>query len=216
MVDFYINGCSGTLLTSVGASATNSDFTYINSGGTTTYRLFTDKGRYFNKVLNALGYTLPQGVSYDSQDAWLAGEGQEILSAYPLLAFFKAYNDYMSQSQRFNISALSAFLRYVKQGKSVTGYNSSTGQIDYQGLTVLFDNLFLCYDNDYFTSAWRYPASALGVGTAQETTVTSVPFDIGVDTYHTDYNTELKSIKTDGSEFYLSQRALDWLKSFDA
>ena len=216
MVDFYINGCSGTLLTSVGASATNSDFTYINSGGTTTYRLFTDKGRYFNKVLNSLGYTLPQGVSYDSQDAWLSGEGQEILSAYPLLAFFKAYNDYMSQSQRFNISALSAFLRYVKQGKSATGYNPSTGQIDYQGLTVLFDNLFLCYDNDYFTSAWRYPASALGVGADPGITASGVPAIPFEQVNHQNTGTWYSTNNTDGTYVTFSQRALDWLQSFDA
>lgn len=215
-MNFVLYGCSGTLVTGTGASATNSHFTYLDSNGNTTYRLFTDKGRYVFKVLNALGYALPQGVDLQTGSAWLLGEGQTLLSAYPLLAFFKAYNDYMSQSQRFNISALSAFLRGVKQNKSVGGYNPATGQINYNGISVLFDNLFLCYDNDYFTSAWRYPVSPLGVGTEPQLFLSSVPASAtGEYAYNADTDITYQN-STDGSIIEIGQRALDWLKSFDA
>ena len=217
LVQFYLYGCSGSLMTTVGASATNSQFTYVDSAGVTQYLLFTDKGRYFNKVLNSLGYTLPQGVDLQTSGSWLAGEGSKVLSAYPLLAFFKAYNDYMSQSQRFNVSALSAFLRGVRQGKSVGGYTPATGQIDYNGLTWMFDNLFLCYDNDYFTSAWRYPVSPLGVGTEPQLSQSDVPSMNGTEyVKNFDISIDLDSYRTNGSTMEISQRALDWLKSFDA
>lgn len=214
LVNFVLYGCSGTLITGTGASASNSQFTYLDGNGTLCYRLFTDKGRYVVKVLNALGYALPQGCDLQQNGAWIAGEGRTLLSAYPLLAFFKAYNDYMSQSQRFNVSALSAFLRGVKQNKSVNGYNSATGQLNYNGISVLFDNLYLCYDNDYFTSAWRYPVSPLGVGTEPQLWSAGVPADTA-SAVNVNTDVEYQGI-TDGSTINIGQRALDWLKSFDA
>lgn len=214
--NFILFGCNGTITTGSGASASNSQFTFIDSNGNVGYRLFTDKGRYVVKVLNALGYSIPQGVDLSTGSNWLSTEGSYNLSAYPLLAFFKAYNDYMSQSQRFNISALSAFLRGVKQNKSVGGYYPATGQIDYNGISLLFDNLYLCYDNDYFTSAWRYPVSPLGVGTEPQLSSAGVPASSLEGVENNNQYVDLQSYRTDGSEFQISQRALDWLKSFDA
>lgn len=43
--------------TSSGTS-TNYDYTYIGSNGTRAYRKFTPAGKYYIKVLNALGYAL--------------------------------------------------------------------------------------------------------------------------------------------------------------
>lgn len=216
LVNFLLYGCSGTLLTGTGAIFSNSQFTYVDSSGNTTYRLFTNKGRYVVKVLNALGYTIPQGVDLQTGSTWMTVEAPYKLSAYPLLAFFKAYNDYMSQSQRFNISALSAFLRGVKQNKSVGGYSPATGIIDYNGLSVLFDNLYLCYDNDYFTSAWRHPVSPLGVGTEPQLYASGVPVPIQ-SAYVQNDNTDITYHGlTDGAVVEIGQRSLDWLKSFDA
>ena len=216
LVSFILFGCSSSLVTSVNANAQNSDFTFIGADGVMGYRLFTDKGRYFFKVLNSLGYALPQGTNLQTGSTWYKTVAQEKLSAYPLLAFFKAYNDYMSQSQRFNISALSAFLRGVKQGKNVGGYDASNGNLSYVGLSLMFDNLFLCYDNDYFTSAWRYPTSPLGVGTEPQLYQSSVPASAYELVENNNQYVDLNSVRTDGSEFQISQRALDWLKSFDA
>ena len=151
-------------VTSTGATQANCDLSYINSSGTATYRLFTNTGRYWVKILNSLGYAVPQGVDLQSASYWQTNIGVYKLSAYPLLAFFKLYNDYMSQSQRFNTSALSNILQCIKYGKSVTGFTPSTGELNYAILKDMFDNLLLNYENDYFTSAWQVPNQPLSSG----------------------------------------------------
>ena len=83
-----------------GANATNCDFAYYTAGGhTLTYQVFTTKGKYWVKVLNALGYAVPQGVDNSTTSTWYTSVGVQKFSAFPLLAFFKLYNDYMSQSK---------------------------------------------------------------------------------------------------------------------
>ena len=202
-------------LTSTGATATNSVYTYTQSNGTVQYRLFTDEGRYYVKVLNALGYAMPQGVDYQTSSSWYSQVRTTKLSAYPLLAFFKVYNDYMSQSQRFNTSALSNFLNCVKYGKTVTGYTPSTGALASNGIYTLFQNLFLNYENDYFTSAWQYPNSPLNVFES----VNSMPITGGYNgaleaDSHNNYNqVDVVTVGTD--KVNITQRALDFLKSFD-
>lgn len=204
--------------TTTGATAQNSVYTYVNSSGVTTYSVFTPAGRYYVKVLNALGYSLPQGVDSQTSSTWTNTVGKTKLSAYPLLAFFKLYNDYMSQSQRFNSSALSQFLQCVKYGKTITGYTPSSGAIGNLGIKTLFDNLFLNYENGYFTSAWATPNNAIS---NQESIVGSdVP---GLGAYNEnvlstfDDNRLITDTDTVGGNTVsvIGQRALDFLKSFD-
>lgn len=204
--------------TTTGATAQNSVYTYVNSSGVTTHSVFTPAGRYYVKVLNALGYSLPQGVDSQTSSTWNNTVGKTKLSAYPLLAFFKLYNDYMSQSQRFNSSALSQFLQCVKYGKTITGYTPSSGAIGNLGIKTLFDNLFLNYENGYFTSAWATPNNAIS---NQESIVGSdVP---GLGAYNEnvlstfDDNRLITDTDTVGGNTVsvIGQRALDFLKSFD-
>lgn len=225
LVNFYIYGLDSSLAASaitIGtattvASSANCDFNYVTSAGTAQYRLFTTKGKYVNKVLNSLGYSIPQGINFQTGSTWYKNEAPQKLSAYPLLAFFKAYNDYMSQATRFNSSLLSRFLRSVKQGKTIDGYDSSTGALGWGGLSTLFGNLFLCYDNDYFTSAWRYANSALGIGTDGFVNSAEVPATSGIEfvAAQNNYNT-LTTYNSQDPQTTFSQRALDWLKSFDS
>ena len=102
-----------SISTTTGATQANCDFTHVASG-TRRYDLFTKKGKYFIKVLNALGYAIPSDVDLTNGTSWHTNERVRKLSAYPLLCFFKLYNDYMSQSQRFNTSQLSNILNAVK------------------------------------------------------------------------------------------------------
>lgn len=190
-----------------------SDFTYVIENGSRVYGKFTKKGKYFVKVLNALGYAIPQAVDFSSTGSWLSGIGSTRLSAYPLLAFFKAYNDYMSQSQRYNTSELTAILRSIKHGIYVQNFVPSTGEIASGLLTKLFDNLKLNYENDYFTSAWQSPNKPLGTGDATDLVSADIPAS-------TDYIVRLdddnKLLAQGGDTFtQISQRALDFLKSFD-
>ena len=194
--------------TTTGATATNADYTYKNSSGTVVYNLFTKTGKYWVKVLNALGYALPSNVDLQTSSTWNTTVKTTKLSAYPILAFFKLYNDYMSQSQRFNTSTLSDVLYRIKNGIAYSGmWNTSTGEIYAAGVNAMFSNLFLNYDNDYFTSAWQNPNTPLN---AVES-VNTVP---GVDVRY-DRNNTINDVGVSSNIAGVTQRALDFLKDFD-
>lgn len=204
--------------TQSGATSGNCDYVYIDSSGNVQYFKFTTKGKYWVKVLNSLGYACPQGVDRQSNSNWISKVQNTKLSAMPLLAFFKLYNDYMSQSQRFNNSALTTLLNKIKYGKAdSSNWTYSTGAIASAGLDTLFSNLFLNYDNDYFTSAWQQANNA--ISSIENVDIASVPADNNNPTVEEDLsNTTLKSIIKSGQGYEytaISQRALDFLKSFD-
>ena len=211
LFNFVVNYCT------VLGNATNTNLTYVSSSGTVSYRKFTNQGRYWVKILNSLGYALPENVDEQSGSTWQTTIKSIRLSAYPLLAFFKLYNDYMSQSQRFNTSALSSFLQNVKYNKSASGYTPSTGVIGFAGMKVMFDALFLNYENGYFTSAWQNPNTALN--STEGPTQMIVPSNasaegrilIGTD----DQQLQVSVNPGSPSTSIIGQRALDFLQSFD-
>lgn len=173
MAGFIRQYCVAPQVGSTVANASNSVWTYENASGAPVYNLFTEKGKYYVKILNALGYPMPADFSQQTGSLWMSGQAatpttpaigalKDIkYNAMPLLAFFKAYNDYMSQSQRYNISALSSLLKSIKHNTAVASQYSN-GHLFEQGINVLFSNLFLNYENDYFTSAWQSANSPIG------------------------------------------------------
>lgn len=202
IVDFVSNYATES------TGAADTDFAYYDTEEELVKLTFTPLGRYYVKVLNSLGYALPENYH-----ASVIADSTKKLSAYPLLAFFKLYNDYMSQSQRYNTSQLSAFLRNVKHGISQDGYAASTGRISAIGLETLFHDLVLNYENDYFTSAWRYPNKPIDESfAADEHSVPGYNGDPVVAGYTTDNTLFSNNEDSLGS---LGQRALDFLKSFD-
>ena len=228
------------------------DFQYKNASGTVKYQKFTEKGRFYIKVLNSLGYVVPDNGSLQTSSGWYNGLGDSNLSALPLLAFAKGYNDWMSQSQRFNSSSLTKFLKDVKHNvtstyDSNTAYNATNSMVTAYGISLIMSRLELCYENDYFTSAWQYPNAPIS-NEVYDPTMSglagiSVPgFDndednvLTTDNYDQYYRASDLSIagpeEDDGSgeeddgtgglvasgaagTLKISQRALDWLKSFD-
>ena len=201
---------------STAGSATNYDVTYIDGSGNRAYRLFTDKGKYILKIMNALGYALPQNVDIQTSSTWMTTVGTTKLSALPLLAFAKLYNDYMSQSQRYNSSPLSSFLQDVKYNKTISGVYATSGALTSSALGIVFNNLFLNYDNDYFTSAWQQPNNA--INSVENISGISVPTAPGGTTLGTvvDLTDDNKvNLPVVSSTVALGQRALDFLKSFD-
>ena len=210
--------CELAVSSSQGASGSgDTDFSYTQANGTVANRRFTKKGKYIFKVLNSLGYQLPESVDYSATGAtgWATVEGVRQLSALPLLAFFKAYNDFMSQSQRFNNSLLTKYLKYIKLDKSLTSiYDASNHQLYWTGIQALFDNLYLQYENGYFTSAWQYPNSPVSkldnnyspnpmYVPSWQGSGDDIEFDIDDNTLGMGYSTSI------------NQRSLDFLKSFD-
>lgn len=203
-------------VTTVGATSANTQFTYVNSSGVRTYSTFTKVGKYYVKILNALGYAIPQNADFSSGSAFSTSAGLVKLSAYPLLAFFKLYNDYMSQSQRFNSSPLSTFLQNVKYGRTQTGYTPSSGAIDQTGLNIMFTNLYLNYENDYFTTAWQQPNNAINsVENISGIAVPTAPSVQNLGTVVDGLADNTLQLGVQSSLVSLGQRALDFLKSFD-
>lgn len=207
---------------SVVGSANDYDYTYIDTSGNRAYRKATKKGKYVVKILNALGYALPQNVDMQSNSNWQADMAGQKLSAYPLLAFAKLYNDYMSQSQRYNSSQLSSLLQDIKFNKGISNVYTTSGQLTSTALAQIFNNLFLNYDNDYFTSAWQTANNAINSVETIGDTLNQLPVPAdgiynssvyaGVD------DNKLKvDIDTASNPRYtiIGQRALDFLKSFD-
>ena len=203
--------------TTTGATALNADISWISASGVPTYAIFTNTGKYWYKVLTALGYTFPQNVDLQTTSVWQTTDKSVRLSAYPLLAFFKLYNDYMSQSQRFNTSALSEFLYKVKNGIAASGWNESLGAINSTGLLTLFQNLYLNYENDYFTTAWQNPNTPTNV--VENVDIVGVPQPLKSDVVDDNFigNTLTTNVYTQGGsdKVSLTQRALDFLRSFD-
>lgn len=188
------------------------DFLVFN-GSSANYNKLTPLGRFYYKILTSLGYTHPQNANVSASSAWMENEGPKHLSAYPLLAFAKLYNDYMSQSQRYNSSPLSAFLHDVKHGISTTGFDATTGALSYQGLRLILDGIRLCYENGYFTSAWMNPNTPLN----SLESIGNLPVEAAkadVDRLYTGQSqTGIVTHMTTGA--VITQRALDFLKSFD-
>lgn len=201
---------------STGASANSFDIQYGDANGSTVYTNLTARGKYYVKILNSLGYAIPQNAGLASgPSTWQAEVGSTRLSAYPILAFFKLYNDYMSQSQRFNSSTLSSILKNIQFNKTIVNlYSATTGLLTASCLTSMFTSLFLNYENDYFTSAWQSPNNAIN-------SVENISA-LTVDGF-SNVNSQVSAIGTSttgnyaniNGKYYLSQRALDFLKSFD-
>ena len=142
---FYRTNCLDPNAT---ATATNCDISWIDSNNVVQYGKFSNEGKYYNKVLNSLGYCYPENTNLKTGSDWKTRINAIKVSAYPLLAFAKLYNDYMSQSQRFNTSALSSLLQNVKYGKSMTGFTPSTGVLDSSLINTILSNVKLNYEND--------------------------------------------------------------------
>ena len=192
--------------------SSNPDFQYIDTSGTVVKVKFTAAGKYYVKVLNSLGYSLPSNVDLQTNSLWITTLSKVKFSAYPLLAFFKLYNDYMSQSQRFNTSQLSGILKAIRYGLTATGYTPSTGEINSALIGNLFAALKLNYENDYFISAWQTPNNAIN----SIDTISSAAVPANQATEQVQYaggNVYLNS--TDVAAGQINQRALDFLKSFD-
>lgn len=206
---------------STSAASDTADYMYFTgSNDTRVYKKLTAKGKFVSKVLCSLGYSIPQNVGLTTSSSFYQ-EGQVRLNAMPLLAFAKLYNDYMSQSQRYNVSVLTAFLRAVRQGEifQVSGSDAwipSSGGITVVGLKLIFENILLCYENDYFTSAWQQPNTPLNTleqvanfsDSVLDQTVGASSSNL-LATYRQTYG----GIDAQGDA--VSQRALDFLQAFD-
>ena len=202
-----------TAVNNSAATIDNCDWHVIDSSGNDVFRVWTPFGKYVVKILNALGYAIPQGIDLQTNSDWSKNQKTKTVSAYPLLAFFKLYNDYMTQSTKYNTSDLSEALRCIKYG--LTHNAISGGQnITIAGLQTLFNSIRLNYENDYFTSAWQYPncpvASIESVNAGLTPGASYTGETVSAGNFENTVNEKVTS-----SVVSISQKALDFLKDFD-
>lgn len=132
--------------------ADSSDYDFVQSEpvtGEDKYKL-TDRGRKVYKWLLALGYNMP--LDYIGTNGGLEAYQNEV-SVLPILAFYKFYLDWVVPARYLDqYNQLRQFLDGA--WTSSTSYNSP---VTVAKLLNFVPESFL--DNDYFTSAWKYPAS---------------------------------------------------------
>lgn len=212
VLDFH-NFIISTNISSLASGEMVHDYAYTDASGTARRRKFTKRGRYYMKILNALGYNAPENVDVQPSSEWMTNESSVHLSAYPLIAFCKLYNDYMSQSQRYNSSSLSSILQNLKYGKAFSGYTVATGQMTSAVVYSLLQNILLNYENDYFSTAWQNENRPLeNPDSINQVDVpgSNAPITYGVQ----DTNLTLNTFN-EGEQVNIPQRALDFLRSFD-
>lgn len=123
---------------------TSADYDFIYDDGTDLeYYKFSSYGRQAIKVIESLGYK----INWNLQD-------RTLYSALPLLAFGKVYMDYYYPSQYTNsaiYAAVSGLFNY--DGSAVVDFSLTNTQI----IDLLSMCIYVCYDSDYFVSAFDTP-----------------------------------------------------------
>lgn len=150
IVGFFRTFENGLMIPVSSSSAPHDVSIYSAAGAVIGQANFTNKGRYWLKVFNSLGYKFNFVVTDSNVD----GDFNPHYSLLPLLAFLRVYMDYYLPSQYLENSLIT---QYFNQLRLVVGTHSL-----YIGtLWKVLDSIQLTYDNDYFTSAWRYPLALL-------------------------------------------------------
>lgn len=233
----------GTSLSTVNRDDYNFVVISARSGSTVTFNCYklTTKGRYVYKVLRALGYDFPANIDLSQANSSKSYLDTKV-NLLPLLAFFKAYNDWLTNSVQYNSSVLTKYLQAIRFKDSTLMNDhseavvSSGGYIDCTTLCDMFDSIRLLYDSDYFTSAWRYPNKPYGdinvndvtqvdTGFTEIVSKTTSPDSVGTNTYqgqyglgsvvNSVYSVSSRISNSDPSLSTLSARQLNFLRAFD-
>lgn len=208
------------ILTNTDCSSTSSDTSYdfcytSNTSLSPTFKKFNSFGRWVYKILRSLGYQIPNFVSTTGSISG-ASNANDKLNALPLICFFKAYNDYMSQSQRFDTSILTSYLESIRLKQNVDNFfNSSTCSLIGDGVVTLFKNIYLQYEDDYFTTCWNSPNNP--INSMQGDTLAFDFHDTGIspDENRSIENSVDKVSTTLPSSNILTARTLTALRDFD-
>ncbi|UPW42025.1 major capsid protein [Dipodfec virus RodF1_17] len=204
------------------------------SSPTIGYYYLTAKGRFVYKVLRSLGYDFPANIDLSDTTASTNYLSTKV-NLLPLLGYFKAYNDWMTNSVHYNRSSMTKYLQAirfkddtVKVGTSNDAVVTSTGFIGAAALVELFKQVRLLYDSDYFTSAWRYPNDPDGNSTQSGNQVAEVdvyPYGVtsaggnptleGIGEIHSSMISTYSSVPDLASDNLFSARQLRFLQAFD-
>lgn len=124
------------------------------------YVVFNEKGRFYFKIFEMLGYILP--INSDNPL-----DRNRTYSALPLLAFFKIFLDWYTPSQFQNSNPIHGIINWMSQADGSQGGTHLSYEDTANGISIktLFDNFELAVSNDYFTSSWVSQNSPSGDGT---------------------------------------------------
>lgn len=172
------------------------DTPYDYGDGRNKYKL-TAFGRQTMKILESLGYKFVIG----SQDT-------TTFSALPLLAIAKVYCDWYYPSAYTADTIFSNVESIFKQDTGLSAYSLTTDD-----LNNIFSLLrYVCYDSDYFVSAWDNPTTP-NTGAYSAVTMS----DITTDTFRintgTGYGTPVVTQSNGNQPGVVSQYALTALRS---
>ncbi|QCS36421.1 major capsid protein [Capybara microvirus Cap3_SP_363] len=215
LIDLLINYGNSTSVTSA-TQDTRVDFSYRNQQGTMTYATFTRQGKLVYKILRSLGYQIPRNVNLATSSTWYQNEGQQHLNALPLLCYAKAFNDWMSNSNRFNNSRLSQLLYDVKRDVTNSMGYTAGGHLLINGIKEIIDGVTnLQYEDNYFTTAWEAPNSPLNQLDSVDSVDSPNANVSNSKMYET--NTDLFFVPNSISGYgtAITQRAVEFLSAFD-
>lgn len=135
---------------------------------------FTAKGRTWLKFLNGLGYRWNFLVKNNNSSEIAIQYNSVDYSLLPLFAFLRVYMDYYLPSQFLVASPVKQFF---------DGYVTIETSHDLliERLYTVLDSIQLTYDDDYFTTAWRYPLSLDGSLSGEELSIPQHPSIFGSD-----------------------------------
>lgn len=118
----------------------------LQTGNTFTYYKFTSRGKQILHMLQALGYNF-NFVSSSSSSL------NSRYSALPLLCWLKVFLDYFIPSQLQPSSAINQLLSTIHDMTA----SEMESVLNIQLLDSLLNEIFVYYQNNYFTSAWQSP-----------------------------------------------------------
>lgn len=144
--DFFTNPANKlTELVTVDSSYSSSvpcDFSVSSTNGSTRYFLFTSKGRWFQKIINSLGYSVNWIYGANFNDGGQSIYDGQSFSLLPLLAYLRVMYDYVYPSE------------YVAQLSVGRLFEERSYVTPSHVLQALLDLTVAPYRKDYFTSAW--------------------------------------------------------------
>ncbi|QCS36128.1 major capsid protein [Capybara microvirus Cap1_SP_135] len=193
-----------TEYSSIVTASDHYDFRFGDTTSSMKYYALTKRGRFVYKILRGLGYQLINGNADSTTFLNLK------FNAMPLLAFMKAYCDYMTLGTRQNTSLLANILYKLKLGE----YENSNmkGAISQAQLGNMFSSILLCFDDDYFTTTWEEANAPI-----YDADIVSQIYDdeanYNIKTDHRD--TYMSDINPEVEKLGLTVRQHDYLRKFD-
>ncbi len=191
------------------ASRPLSVFIVRDSNNNVNYLRLTHQGKIIYKLFRSLGYSISRKLEFTSSTSTVGTKNAEqVLNAYPLLCYLKAYTDLILPSAFLNTASILRILNAIKS-KSNTSYVDTNGFIKLDAMRgAVESSIRVYYDSDYFTSAWQSPNSPLSSSMSSVDTMFDKTNEASLDATF-DGNQLSNIVNT------LSQSQLNFLRGFD-